>query len=191
MKWILSILLLISIGFNVYFFIDNKKYEENKCFGEYMSKAMGSDINKTTFKDGFRQLKDSLKKKAPELLSKKYYYLSTWAAFCAPCIKEMPWLDSLAGTTHKDVAFIFLSGMSESAANSIIARRKYKIQNFIFLNNQDDFISSVCNEKKVKTIVYPVQMIFKNNGDPVYYETGAYESVKEAAEFVEEINKLK
>lgn len=190
MKWLLYIVFLVSVGFNVYFYLDNRKYKENERFGKLLAKAMGSELSKTSFKDGFKQFTDSLRAKNPELASKKYFYISTWAGFCAPCIKEMPWLDSLAGTADKNVAYVFVSGMSDNSANAILKRRQYNIKNFVFLNNQNDFISSICNERKEKTIVYPMQMIYKNNGDPVYYETGAYESAKEAVDFVDEINKL-
>ena len=139
-----GIALVITLGFNVYFIIDEVVYQRNMEWGKRMEKAFGGKVEDISWDKGRAMFKDSLKKKYPELADKKYFYINMWAMFCGPCIKEMPWLDSLAGAMErKDVAYIFLAGESDKATNSMLERKKYKIKNFVYLNNMSDFISAV------------------------------------------------
>lgn len=190
MKWIIGIALLISIGANGYFVYDEILVKENEAHGKLMSKAMGFDLSKTTWKQGVERFKTKLKDRDKNLANKKYYYINTWAIFCQPCIKEMPWLDSIAGTLNKDVAYIFASDLSDKAANACIDRKNYHLKNFIFLNDMSDFISAICNEQGVKGKSYPMVLILDNKGKVLHYSVGAYQNLKEAAEFSEMINKL-
>ena len=64
------------------------------------------------------------------------------------------------------------------------------IKNFIFLNDMSDFISAICNEQGVKGKSYPMVLILDNKGKVLHYSVGAYQNLKEAAEFSEMINKL-
>ena len=152
MKLLVKILLIISLGLNVYFVWDTKRIRNNRIWGESFMKAFGSgEINKTTWTKGFESFITKLKQKDQKLANKKYFYINTWATFCSPCIKEMPFLDSLAGTLRNDVAYVFVSEISDESATSCIKRHKYNIKNFIFLNDMGDFISGICNEKGTKT----------------------------------------
>ena len=152
---------------------------------------MSGSVGDVKWGKGLQMFNDSVKKKYPELKTKKYFYINMWAMFCHPCIKEMPWLDSLSGTIdRKDVAYIFLAGESDKATNSLIERKKFKIKNFVYLNNMNDFISSVYNEQKKKSVVYPTVLIIDAKGKIYHSSTGAFANRNEAKEFVDMINKL-
>jgi peroxiredoxin len=103
----------------------------------------------------------------------------------------MPWLDSLAGTIErKDVAYIFLANNSDKSTNDLLERKKFKIKNFIYLNNMEDFVSSVYNEQKKKSVVYPTVLIIDAKGKIYHSSTGAFSNFNEAKEFVDLIGKL-
>ncbi len=191
MKRLIGILLTLSLGANVFFVWSEIQYRQMIEYGKSMEKAFGGKVEDVPWTKGLAMLKDSIKKKNPELAGKKYFYVNMWAMFCSPCIKEMPWLDSLAGTMErKDVAYIFLAGESDKATNALIERKKFKIKNFVYLNNMSDFISAVYTEQKKKSISYPTIVIFDNKDRIIKYETGAFENIAEAKEFVDLIEKL-
>ena len=192
MKWLIGILLTLSLAANGYFIWLEIRYHRNMEWGKRMEKAFGGKVEDVSWAKGLPMFNDSLRKHFPELKTKKYFYINMWAMFCGPCIKEMPWLDSLAGVIErKDVAYIFLAGESDKATKAMIERKKIKNKNFVYLSNMSDFISSVYNEQKKKSIAFPTIVILDNKGKIVHYETGAYENLKEAKEFVDLIEKLK
>lgn len=191
MRWLFGIALVISLAFNAYFIVGEVVYYRGMAWAKSMEKAFGGKVEDISWAKGQSMFKDSLKKKFPELAGKKYFYINMWAMFCGPCIKEMPWLDSLAGAMdRKDVAYIFLSGESDKATKAMIERKKFKIKNFVYLNNMSDFISAVYNEQKKKSIIYPTIVIIDNKDKIIKYETGAYENANEAKEFLDEIGDL-
>jgi thiol-disulfide isomerase/thioredoxin len=191
MRWLFCIALVISLSFNAYFIIDEAQYQRQMAFMKIMNSAMGGSVGDVTWGKGLGMFNDSLKTKFPELSGKKYYYINMWALFCHPCIKEMPWLDSLAGTIErKDVAYIFLQGNSDKSTNDLLERKKFKIKNFVYLNNMEDFISSVYNEQKKKSVVFPTVLIIDSKGKIYHSSKGAFENRNEAKEFVDLIEKL-
>lgn len=190
MKLLVKISLVISLGVNGYFVWDTIRINNDRLAFEATNHSFGGDVNKTTWKKGLELFVERLKEKNSTIASKKYYYINVWNNWCAPCIKEMPWLDSIAGTLHKDVGYVFVSDISESVANSCIKRKNYNLKNFVFLNDMNDFVSAICNEKGTKNKVYPMVLIIDNTGNLVHYSVGAYENVKEATEFIDLINKL-
>lgn len=190
MKWIITITLILSLAINGYFIFDEIQFYKRKEHGKILNNAIGGELSKTTWKQGLDIFASKLKEKDSTLLNKKYYYINVWTSFCKPCIKEMPWLDSLAGRLNKDVGYFFVTDMSEGAANQCIKRTNYKLKNFVFLNDMNDFVSAICNEKGTRSKIYPMVLILSNKGELLHSSNGAYESKREAAGFLELINKL-
>ena len=190
MKWFIYIALFISVGANSYFIYDEIQVKQNEEFGRLMNRAMGSELSKTTWKQGLELFTEKLKINNKALLNKKYFYINIWTSWCKPCIKEMPWLDSIAGTLNKDVGYIFMSDLPNKAAEDCIKKKNYNIKNFIFLNDMSHFIDAIYNEQGRKSKAYPTVLILSNDGKLLHYSIGAYENLKEATEFVEMINKL-
>ncbi len=191
MKYFIWIAIIISIVANAYFIYDEKCVKEKEEFGKLFTKAMGGEITTTTWKEGYKIFKQKLKTAHPKLATKKYYYINIWTNWCGPCIKEMPWLDSLVSNLRQDVAYIFVSDLTNKAASECIKRKKYQLKNFIFLNDMGDFVSGICNEQGIKNKSYPMVLIVNNKGEVIHYSNGAYENTKEAAEFATLINNLK
>jgi len=182
--------LLLSMSCNIFLIIDEIRFKKKKDFFSTINKAITGELNTTTWKKGFNILTQKLKGIDANLLRRKYYYINIWTNWCIPCIKEMPWLDSLAGTLHKDVGYIFISDISEELAKSALKRKNFNLKNFLFLNDMNDFVSGICNERGIKNKVYPMVLIVDVEGKIFHYSTGAYENPKEAKEFADIINKL-
>ncbi len=191
MKWILRIVLILSLGINGYFIVDETKNYHNQEFAKIVNRTMGGELSKTTWKQGLELFTNKLKGTDKALLNKKYYYINVWTSWCKPCINEMPWLDSIAGKANKDIGYFFVSEMNDTTANKYIKRKNYTIKNFIFLNDMNDFVSAICNMKGTKSKVYPMVLILSNKGELLHFSNGAYENVREAAGFEEMIDKLK
>lgn len=164
--------------------------KEKEAFGKLFMKAIGGELTAVTWKEGYKSFTQKLKVEHPELLKKKYFYINIWTNWCGPCVKEMPWLDSLAGDLKKDVAYIFVSDLTEKSATECIKRKKYQIKNFIYLNDMGDFVSGICNEQNIKNKSYPMTLILNNKGELLHYSTGAYKNKQEATELSTLINKL-
>lgn len=191
MKWMIRIALFISVAINGYFIFDEIRFNRNQDFGKALNKAIGGELSNTTWRQGLEIFKNKLKEKNSTLLNKKYYYINVWTNWCVPCIKEMPWLDSIAGSlSRNDIGYVFVSDISDDLANSCLRRKNYKMDNFVFLNDMSDFVSAICNEKGTKNKIYPMALVLSNKGELLHYSNGAYESVQEASEFAELITKL-
>ena len=190
MKSAINIVFVLSLAINGYFIVDEIRHYRNQEYGKALNRSMGLELSKTSWKQGLKLFKSKIKKRDKALWNKKYYYINVWTSWCKPCIREMPWLDSLAGTLDKDVGYFFVSEMSDDAANKCIKRKNYSIKNFVFLNDMNDFVSAICNEKGTKSKIYPMVLILSNTGDLLHSSNGAYANARDAAEFVEMINKL-
>lgn len=191
MRLIIRIAFVLSLVINGYFIFDESQFYRNQEFGNTINRVMGGELTKTNWKQGLDIFTNKLKQKDSALLVKKYYYINVWTCWCKPCIREMPWLDSLAGKLSNDVGYFFVSELSDDAATECIKRKNYNIKNFIFLNGMNDFVSAICNEKGTKSKVYPMVVILSNKGELLHSSIGAYGNVRAAAAFTELINRLK
>jgi thiol-disulfide isomerase/thioredoxin len=164
MKWFIYIALFISVGANSYFIYDEIQVKQNEEFERLTNRAMGGELSKTTWKQGLQLFTEKLKINNKALLNKKYFYINIWTNWCKPCIKEMPWLDSIAGTLNKDVGYVFMSDLPNKTAEECIKKKNYDIKNFIFLNDMSHFVDAICNEQGRKSKAYPMVLILSNDG---------------------------
>lgn len=190
MKRILGIFVVLSFILNAYLIVDDIRTTQILEFGQLVNKSMGIGITKTKWSQSIKILQTKLKDEHRILSNKKYYYINIWTSWCAPCIQEMPWLDSIAGNLRKDVGYIFISDISDTVADKVIKRKKYKIENFILLNDMNDFVSGICNEQGITNKAYPMVLIMSNKGEVLHYSIGAYANKKESSRFADLINKL-
>lgn len=183
-------LLVISLGINGYFIYDEIKSYRIKEQGRILTQSMGISIINTSWKEGLKLLNQKLRVQDSSLLHKKYYYINLWTDWCKPCLREMPWLDSTAGTLSKDVGYLFVSSLPEQKAADCIKKKNYKIKNFVFLNGMDDFVSAAFNEVGKKSPVYPLSLVLSSDGKLIRSEIGALENRAAADGFAKMINEL-
>lgn len=154
------------------------------------SEAFSKSINNTTWIKGFEEFVSKLNEKDRSFVNKKYYFVNVWATWCVPCIKEIPRLDSLAGTLNKDIAYIFVSDQTDNVINDCIKKKKYDLNNFVFINDLNDFVSGICNEYKLTTKSYPINLIIDNKGNIYHYSIGTFENTTDLKGLADIINKL-
>lgn len=128
--------------------------------------------------------------KDPLSLNRNYLYVNIWTSWCLPCVREMPWLDSLAGTIDKDVNFLFVTDMQEYQVISFLEKRNMKIKNFIMLNNMGKLITAICRKNEEKSMIYPLELIIDRRGRLLFSSHGAYESAADARHFIKLVNEL-
>lgn len=182
----IKIFTAFSLVLNLYLLFDFLMVRKDK---EHSFK-LDSGIENITWHSAFRQFSDTLKKHNPTSFKKKYYYINVWASFCNPCFKEMPYLDSLAGTLKSDVAYIFLSELSDLYAIDVLNRKNIQTKNFLYLNNQNNFVSGICNENKIKTKAYPMKIVLDQKGNIYHFSLGGYSNDHEFEEFIKIISNL-
>jgi thiol-disulfide isomerase/thioredoxin len=190
MKWLLGISIVVSISLNIYFIYDNVMIARNQELTQSINKSMGMPLTKTQWDQGLKIFQTKLRKENKALLARKYYYINIWTSWCKPCIKEMPWLDSIAGNLNKDVGYVFLTDLNDQVVKNVLTRKNYHLKNFVLLNDMNDFVSAICNERKIRSKIYPMVLILSNKGELLHYSTGAYENSREASSFADLINKL-
>jgi thiol-disulfide isomerase/thioredoxin len=181
-----KILLAVSIGFNVFFVWAVIRIHNNKV----KSEEFGGVINHTTWTRGLESFVTKLKEKDESLANKKYYFINVWVTWCIPCVIEIPRLDSLAGTLNKDVAYVFVSDQTDKIISDCIKRKKYNINNFVFINDMNDFVSGICNERTVTEKSYPINLIADNKGNIYFFSIGTFETVQEVKGLASIINRL-
>jgi thiol-disulfide isomerase/thioredoxin len=190
MKKIVVIVFVISLLANGYFIYDQKTIDRYESESKMFSNAFGGEVNNTKWKDGFSLFKKKLFEQDSSMINKKYFYINVWNTICNPCIKEMPMLDSIAGAIEvKNISYIFVSDNTNGAALKRL-KGKFEIKHFIYLNDMNDFVSAVLNEKGKRHKTYPMQLILDQTGKLYYYQEGAFENPKEAGELVKAINSL-
>jgi thiol-disulfide isomerase/thioredoxin len=175
MKFILRILLPISLIVNVYYgsfyYQQYKMREANKSM--FPSKENARE-------DGMIYLKKRIMKDYQQLASKKYYFINIWNLVCGPCIKEMPMLDTLVTNINRTkIGCIFLTENGDKVVNDFLKRRKHVPVNFSFINDADYYISSVMSQKESQVTSYPIQLIVDPEGNILYFASGAIQNAND------------
>jgi len=165
-----KILLFLSLALNAYF-IGGMVVRAYGIYQAYKVKNVGYDAGKAKFFE-------ALNLQHPELAGKKYYYVNMWNAVCVPCIKEMPFLDSLAGTIgNNEVGYIYVTDDSEERQSNFFETHD-RSGNFAYLSDQNDFISAVCIEKNKGKKELPMHLVIDRSGKILYFKTGSYNFIE-------------
>lgn len=187
---LIVVLLVVSMALNAYFIYEEVTHYRIQEEGRILAQSMGISIKNTSWQDGLKLLHQGLKAQDSSLLNKKYYYINLWTDWCKPCLREMPWLDSTAGTLNKDVGYFFVSSLPEVKAEDCIKKKNYHIKNFVYLNDMQEFVSAAFNELNKKSAVYPLSLLLTREGKIIRSEIGALENRAAASEFAKMINDL-
>ncbi len=186
MKITSKIFLIISISINICSLYIIYEIQRNKSKNE----IFGGRLNKTSWSKGFESFKVKHKEKYGFKLKKKFYFVNIWATWCIPCVKEIPVLDSLAGTFTKDIGFVFVSDQTDKVITNCLKNNKIKIKNFELLNDMNDFVSGIYNKKRIKEKTYPINLIIDSIGVVYYYSNGTLEKKDDIIRISNLINKL-
>lgn len=185
MKKILLIALILSLCLNGYFVWQEIRYRQILELGKLSHASGDPDGNQSSWPEGLAQLKKTLFQKHPSFQNKKRFYINIWTNWCKPCIREMPWLDTLANKLPNDWAFVFVSDMSDETAGKILQKFRPPLKNFVALNNCGDFVEAVCRQQKIHFKTYPMALVLNQDGQVLHFSVGAYNSALEARNFLE------
>jgi thiol-disulfide isomerase/thioredoxin len=152
-----KIILLISFLINVYLIYSELKRHERMKEANESLKYLGVNEN-SEFKKEFK----TFFKSEFGIEKVNYIVISTWANFCAPCLKEMPWIDSLSTTVKNiNIQVAFLSDISKPDSKNKLANRKWNNSKFYDLSNEQ--MSSIHNLIGLKTKSYPINLIIDSS----------------------------
>lgn len=144
--------------------------------GEVVRKFAGTPIPAMQFRDAGGKVLDLAAQDGPVLLN-------LWATWCAPCVKEMPQLDSLAAALEGDVRVVTISQDVRGAevVTPFFAKGGYaKLEPWL---DPDAELSAQFTPEGV----LPLTILFDATGKEVLRVTGGYDwSTPEAATLVRE-----
>ncbi len=148
-KHLFTYLLVMSIGFNIYFLV--KKLEYKKEIDDKKTLNFWKTIS---HKEGYKFYKNKMKVDFKETYSgQKTAVICFWDSlrFDLLAEKTLKIFDSLAYETGQhSFDYIFATEMDEEAAKSFLRRRGIEFKIFKIVGGMDDFMSGVYNEKPVK-----------------------------------------
>lgn len=158
-RGVLKLILVFSLSLNLFFaYYEIKRKQQYNSAAESL-KYLGVNKN-SKFKEEFTDLiKTEFNKSRAN-----YLIISTWANFCAPCIKEMPWIDSVCGTFNKaKFKVVFASDISKPKTNNKLSLHHWNNSTFIELNHEQ--ISALHNLVGLNIKTYPINLIVDSNLD--------------------------
>lgn len=186
MKKILLVVFAISIVLNIYltrqYLIDKKKILTYLYDVKPVDKLTG-------LKDFEDKLADS-----NVFETKKYFLIQTWDTLTCDFEGKyayMKALDSIADNYKKyDLGFIFISEMDDESIEKYCKIHNMHFKNFIYINDANDFISSIFFQKKIKYKKHPAQFIMSKIGDIVYYKNTKFTDVTKDSLLISNLNKF-
>lgn len=108
---------------------------------------------------------------------KNYILISTWADWCAPCIKEMPVLDSLLRNYNHLITGFFITDVTKP-------KNKFndlKFKNFQLLYYQNDLISAIHNKYSLKEKCYPLNIVVDRNKNVYFFNSKGIDLVNDTS----------
>ncbi len=168
-KW-LKIVLITSLILNAFFIAMQVITNQRMKYVPTKIKEVNIEEEKTKF---FTELK----KKHPQLSDKKYFFINVWAPGNWDSMHQIPLLDTLVEPLKNNVAYIFASEDKSDYAERRLKEHSSKTKNFIYLNGQKDFITSIYQEKNMLYVKFwrsrktPMNLIMDQHGKILYFDT--------------------
>lgn len=141
------VLTALSLAMNIFFI-----RKEIRLY--YYKSAMNTGFQNFGINDS-SDFTGALRQFFTEHPGKRYVFISTWAAFCKPCLQEMPILDSMINLRNKEMEGYFVTDVTPP--DNKYAGLKFK--NFRLLYHQHALISAIHNKFGMKQKTYPVNLV--------------------------------
>jgi hypothetical protein len=149
MKQFFTYLIVLSIGFNIYFLV--RKIQRIKRDKEAMKLHHYKNIS---HKEGYTYFLNEIKTKYPETtISNKYFIVYRWDSTIYDFIHrdQMKALDSMAISYGKyKFEYVFVTEMEEESSKKFLKRNADEYKNVKMLFGMDDFISGLYSLKNIK-----------------------------------------
>lgn len=151
---LLSFILIISVGFNIYFY---QRRLEN--FANWEEKKKLHYYKKISYEQGYAFFRKEVKKNYPEInLQHKYFVVYRWDSIYYDAIyrEQMKALDSMANHFGKySLEYFFVTEMKEGDSRNYLKRNSDEYKNVKMLFEMDDFTSGLHNIKGL-TMIKPI-----------------------------------
>ena len=113
--------------------------------------------------------------KHPEIKSKKYLFVQIWETDSGTGMEQMMVIDSIMGSRQQDYACVFLCAEKDDYANKILKQQNIKTKNFIYLNEMEDIILALHQDKNIKLknitdIKAPLNVIMDRKGKISFWQ---------------------
>lgn len=96
-----------------------------------------------------RNFLDEIKAAFPGIKNKKKFFINIWSTGEWDSMKRMPLLDTLIEPLNSEMAYVFVCDEKTDYAWRKLKEQTTRAKNFIYVNDQKDFIISVFQELKI------------------------------------------
>jgi thiol-disulfide isomerase/thioredoxin len=142
------------------------------------------------FAESFKIFNSKFKNENINIVFEKYIYINIWSLGCQPCIKELPFINSLKDYIEKKINYICVSSHSDNAVNNFLSTKKIAPLNLVFINGMQEFILSVFNEIDIEGMVFPTHVVMKKNGEILAFYNGSIHTQEQALPIINFIKNL-
>lgn len=186
-KYLFIGLLILSVSANIIYF--NYLFEQKKHTDEFFSLFK---VNEISYQDGFLQLEGELN----SINNKKPYHLiHIWDTTGLEFGYKIPYILNADSTfitnPFKKIDCILMSSMSNETIEICLKSRKIHFNSLIIMNEMEEYISGVCNQKGRKTKPIAATLLINQKGDILYYNDKLKYTLEKDAQLLEIINSLK
>jgi hypothetical protein len=113
--------------------------------------------------------------KFPRVKSKKYIFIQIWETDSGTAMEQMMVIDSIMDSRQHDYACVFLCPEKNDYANKILKQQQIKTKNFVYLNEMEDIIIALHQDKNIKlknitNIKAPVNVIIDKTGRILFWQ---------------------
>lgn len=98
-------------------------------------------------------------------------FFNFWASWCAPCVKEMPYLQQVDGTNNLEVVLISLDFSQDIEKTRRILEKK-EIELKTYLLDETDYDKVIPAINKSWSGAIPATLVIRKNGERFFYEKG-------------------
>lgn len=163
-KYLFKILILLACI--VISFIYYKHWLEEKILKKV-------SLDKVTLKDSYKYFFNKIISKNVDTSKVGFYYINIWRTSCIPCLKEMPYLDSLTGSFNDNVKGFTITDQDDDKIKKFLIDKNVHLKHIMSINDMENFVAGLSNEGKITKYTYPVHIILNKKLEILYSFMGS------------------
>ena len=130
-------------------------------------------LEKVTLKDSYKDFFNKVILKNVDTSKVDFYYINIWHTSCIPCIKEMPYLDSLTGMFNDNVKGFTITDQDEDKIASFLDKKNVHLKHLMSINDLENFVAGLSNDGQIMKYTYPVHIILNKKLEVLAKQIGA------------------
>ena len=116
-------------------------------------------LDKVTVKDSYKEFLNKIVSKNIDTSKIDFYYINIWRTSCIPCLKEMPYLDSLTGSFNDNVKGFTITDQDDDKIKKFLIDKNVHLKHIMSINDMENFVTGLSNEGNIMKYTYPVHII--------------------------------